>query len=302
MAFEIFRRAQVEVAVLEVGLGGRLDATNVVTPAAAVITAVDFDHEQYLGNTLEAIAAEKAGVIKAGRPVVLGRNPAAVVDVVRTTAARVGAPVIYAAQDVAVDARLVDGLTTVTLRTPAADYREVRLALRGRHQIDNAVTAVRALETLRAEAAMAVSDEAIRTGLEEVSWPGRLEPRTWRGADLLLDGAHNPAGARALSAYLDEAFGRRLPMLVGVMADKAVDALLGALAGAASEWVFTAVDSPRAAKATDLLAAAARVAPDVPATASGRPMEALAAIIAGPGPVIIAGSLYLCGEIREGIS
>jgi dihydrofolate synthase/folylpolyglutamate synthase len=302
MAFEIFRRADVDVAVLEVGLGGRLDATNVVTPVASVITAVDFDHEQYLGHTLEAIAAEKAGIIKAGRPVVLGRNPAAVVEVVRRRAVAVGAALIEAADDVQSDARVVDGLTTVTLHTPVAEYLDVRLALRGRHQIDNAVTAVRALETLRVEAGLTVSDEAIRTGLEAVSWPGRLELRTWRGADLLLDGAHNPAGARALAAYLRETYGRRVPMLVGIMADKAVEALLGALSDAASQWVFTAVDSPRAASPTDLLAAAARVAPDVPATASGHPMAALAALVPGPGPVVIAGSLYLCGEIREGIS
>ncbi|HEY6356663.1 MAG TPA: folylpolyglutamate synthase/dihydrofolate synthase family protein [Vicinamibacterales bacterium] len=302
IAFEVFRRQRVEVAVLEVGLGGRLDATNVVSPIGAIITAIDLDHEQYLGTSLEAIAAEKAGVIKAGRLVVLGRNPAAVQGVVRSTAASVAAPLIYAPDDVALDAALVNGRTTATIVTPRGRYDGVRLALRGRHQLDNAVTAVRFLEAISETQAISIPAEAIRAGLEEAEWPARLEIRSWRGAEIVIDGAHNPAGARALVEYLRETYGRRLPMVVGAMRDKAIDALVDALAGSASRFVFTAVDSPRAAPAADLAAVAARVVPHVPAVAGGAPMAALATALESPGPIVVAGSLYLCGEILSGIS
>jgi dihydrofolate synthase/folylpolyglutamate synthase len=302
VAFEVFRRRSVEIAVLEVGLGGRLDATNVVTPIGAMVTAIDLDHEEHLGHSLEAIAAEKAGVIKAGRLVVLGRNPAAVRDVVRSTAQAVGAPFVYAPDDVAVDVDLASGRTIATIATPRARYDAVRLALRGRHQIDNAVTAIRFLEEIAGAHEVGISADAIRTGLEDVTWPARLEIRSWRGTDILIDGAHNPAGARALVAYLGEVYGRRLPMVVGAMRDKAVDALVDALSSAASRFVFTSVDSPRAAPAEDLAAVAARVAPHVPAIVGGAPMAALMSAVDGPGPVVVAGSLYLCGEILAGIS
>jgi dihydrofolate synthase/folylpolyglutamate synthase len=302
VAFEIFRRRGVEIAVLEVGLGGRLDATNVVTPLGAIVTAIDFDHEQYLGHSLEAIATEKAGVIKAGRPAVLGRNADAVRGVVQSIARSVGAPFTYAPDNVAVEGDLVDGRSIATISTPRARYELVRLALRGRHQIDNAVTAVRFLEAISGTHDVSLTADAIRAGLEAAEWPARLDIRSWRGMDIVIDGAHNPAGARALVAYLDEAYGRPLPMVVGAMRDKAVDALIDALSGAAARFIFTSVDSPRAAPAADLAAVAARVAPEVPAIAGGPPMAALTDLVDGPGPVVVAGSLYLCGEILAGIS
>jgi dihydrofolate synthase/folylpolyglutamate synthase len=298
VALEIFRRRHIDIAVLEVGLGGRLDATNVVTPIAATITAIDLDHQQYLGDTIEAIAAEKAGVIKPGRPVVLGRNPQAAITVVRATAQRVGAPFVYAPDGVSTRDHLIDGRTMVTLTTPRASFPDVLLAFRGRHQVENAVTAVRLLETIELD----VPHGAIRAGLEQAAWPARLELRTWRGGWVLIDGAHNPAGARALAAYLDEAYGRPLPMVVGVMGDKAVDEIIRALAPAASRFVFTAASSARAASPDSLVEAAARVAPGVPAIAGGRPLDALDAAADGDATVVVAGSLYLCGEIREGIS
>jgi dihydrofolate synthase/folylpolyglutamate synthase len=302
VAFEIFRRRGVEIAVLEVGLGGRLDATNVVVPIGAMITAIDFDHEQYLGHSLDAIATEKAGVIKAGRPVVLGRNVDTVREVIRSRAQAVGAPLTYAPDDVTVDVDLVNGRSIVTIATPTARYDLVRLALRGRHQIDNAVTAVRFLEALSANHEVRLDANAIRAGLEGAEWPARLDIRSWRGQDLVIDGAHNPAGARALVAYLREVHGHPLPMVVGAMRDKAVVALVSTLAEAASRFVFTSVDGPRAAPAVDLATIAAEVAPQVPAMAGGAPMAALTSLVEGPGPVVVAGSLYLCGEILAGIS
>jgi dihydrofolate synthase/folylpolyglutamate synthase len=305
VACDSFRRREVQVAVLEVGLGGRLDATNIVTPEAAAITAIDFDHEQYLGHTLEAIAGEKAGVIKAGRPAVLGRNPDDVRAVIRAYAADVHAPLIYAPDETTVGAQMQDGQTVATIVTPQRRYADVRLALRGRHQIDNAVTAMRTLEAM---GAIDVPADAVRIGLQEAEWPARLELRTWRDNEILIDGAHNPAGARALVEYLGEAYGQRLPLVVGAMREKAIDAVIATLAGAASAFVFTAADSPRAATAADLVEIARRVAPGVPAHAGGSPIDAVSAAldIAGtmvrPGPVVVAGSLYLCGEIRTRIS
>src|SRR5262245_29820813 len=148
VALEAFRRARIDVAVVEVGLGGRLDATNVISPMGVAITSVDFDHEQYLGHTLEAIAREKAGVIKSGGFVVLGQNPPDVRRVVEEAAIEKGADLVPAADGVMVDARLEDGRTQVRLRTARADYGSLVLALRGRHQIGNAVIAVRMLEEL----------------------------------------------------------------------------------------------------------------------------------------------------------
>ena len=149
MAFEMFRRAEVEVAVIEVGLGGRFDATNVITPVAGAITTIGMDHQQHLGSTLEAIATEKAGIIKRGMPVVTGDLPPPAMEVVRRVAEERGAQLIEAARDVHVDASMEDGRARVSLRTPSFAYGPVTLALRGAHQIGNAVLAVRLLEVAR---------------------------------------------------------------------------------------------------------------------------------------------------------
>jgi dihydrofolate synthase/folylpolyglutamate synthase len=302
LALEAFREARVDVAVLEVGLGGRLDATNVVASTAVAITAVDFDHEAYLGHTLEAIAGEKAGVIKPGGLTVLAENPPAVREVVTRVCATERAQLVYAPDGVAVDAAMTDGRTVATIRTPRGSYAQVRLGLRGRHQIANAVAATRLLEELAAAGRFPVPAAAIRTGLEDVVWPGRLEWRQWRGHDVLIDGAHNPAGARALAAYVQEAFGRRLPCVVGAMGDKHVAGMLAALAPIASCFVCTAASSRRAALPEDVAAVARSAAPAIPVHAVASPIEALAAAADRGQPVIVAGSLYLAGEIRAKLS
>jgi dihydrofolate synthase/folylpolyglutamate synthase len=306
LALDAFRDARVDVAVLEVGLGGRLDATNAVDSIGVAITSVDFDHEIYLGHTLEAIAGEKAGVIKPQGLVVLGENAPVVREVVDAVARSQGARLTYAPGDVTADARMVDGRTVVALRTPRTDYGEVRLGLRGRHQIANAVVAARLLEELAADGRLNVKAEDIRTALEAVQWPGRLELRQFRGHDVLIDGAHNPAGARALAAYLHETYGRPLPIVVGAMSDKHVAEMLAALAPAASRFICTAVDSPRAAPATDIAAIARAAVSDRSAAESvvavTPPIAALEAAVALGSPVVVAGSLYLAGELRARLS
>ncbi len=302
MALEAFRDAHVDVAVLEVGLGGRLDATNAVQSIAVAITAVDFDHEAYLGHTLEAIAGEKAGVIKPGGLAVLGENPEMVRNVVARVSAALHARLVYAPDGVTTDAAMTAGRLVATIRTPRATYDEVRLGLRGRHQLTNAVVATRLLEELAAGGRFTIPAAAIRTGLEDVSWPGRLESVRWRGHDVLIDGAHNPAGARALAAYVREVFGGRLPCVVGAMGDKHVAEMLTALAPVASSFVCTAANSRRAATPAEVAAAARRVAPAIAAETASSPMEAVALAAGRGNPVVVAGSLYLAGEIRAKLS
>ncbi|HUF47912.1 MAG TPA: folylpolyglutamate synthase/dihydrofolate synthase family protein [Vicinamibacterales bacterium] len=300
-ALEIFRTAQVDVAVIEVGLGGRLDATNVVEPIAGAITAIDFDHMAELGHRLEDIAREKAGIVRPGIPIVLGRNRPAARDAVAAACEAAGAHLVDADASTEVESRLVDGRTILRLRTPHAHHENVQLALRGRHQIDNAVTAVRLLEEWPALAG-GIGEAAIRVGLEQTVWPARLELLHWQGQPVLLDAAHNPAGARALVSYLGDAFGRRLPLVVGIMRDKAIDEMLRVLAPAASRFVLTAADTPRAASATELSEQARRVCPDVPQVVAANPVDALARAASAGSPVVVAGSLYLVGEIRPWLS
>ena len=300
-ALDIFREAAVDVAVLEVGLGGRLDATNVVAPAAVAITSIDFDHEQYLGHTLTAIATEKAGVIKSGAPAVLARNPDEVRRLVETICRERDAPFVYAPDGVAVEAAMIEGRARLALETPVRKYAPMDLALRGRHQIDNAITATRVLEILT-RTFPRVTEPAIRAALTDVVWPARLELLTANGRPVLIDGAHNPAGARALASYLHEVYARPLPIIVGVMADKQVDAIVSALAPQASTLVCTAVSSPRAMSVDRLADAAARLAPSTPVRAITPPAAALQFAQSLDSPVVVAGSLYLAGEIRGAIA
>jgi len=301
-AFEVFRGAHLDLAVLEVGLGGRLDATNVVSPIGVGITAIDFDHESYLGSTIEAIAAEKAGIIKPGIAAVLGNNPEPVRRVVLERCQDEGAEFIYAPDGVEIEVQVVNGLSRVRLKTPDADYGTVTLALRGRHQIENAVTAVRLLETLARRGGLPVGADAIRTALTDVEWPARLECRQWRGIDVLIDGAHNPAGARALAAYVEEVFPHRVPVVLGVMADKKIEAMASAFDSIASVIVCTAPASPRAERPESLARRVREVLPRREVIVCERPLDAVPAAAGRGTPVIVAGSLYLAGEVRAELS
>jgi dihydrofolate synthase/folylpolyglutamate synthase len=306
LALEAFRDAKVDVVVLEVGLGGRLDATNAVTPVLSVITSIDMDHQQYLGNSIEQIAAEKAGIIKSGVSTVLGSNTDQVRAVIRHVAAAQDAPLVYAPDGVDARAELIDGITLATLTTPAGRMGPLRLGLRGRHQVDNAITALCALETLDAGGRLRVPAAARQAALERVEWPARLELRQWRhqgvSHDVLIDGAHNPAGAQALARYLIEAFDRPLPVVFGAMQDKDVDGLVHALAPRASLFICTAAESPRAAQPEVLAARVHHAAPHLTVHTASTPGAALAIAAASGQPIVVAGSLYLAGEIRELLS
>jgi dihydrofolate synthase/folylpolyglutamate synthase len=282
MAFLAFREARVQWAVLEVGMGGRLDATNVVQPELCVITPVDLDHERYLGRGIESIAAEKAGIIKPGAPVVLGKQREEAERVLLEAASRAGVPVVRSAEwpveDLAIHARG----SVFSCR----DYR-ITCGLPGRHQVDNALTALAALDRL------GVPRGAIERGLAAAQWPGRLEYLD--GApQILLDGAHNPAGTRALAEYIEEfCTGRRITLIYGAMRDKAVEESAGILFPLCKEVILTAPRQARAVRPEALRDLAAhprcRTAPGV--------AEALE-MAAGADLVLVTGSLFLVGEAR----
>jgi dihydrofolate synthase/folylpolyglutamate synthase len=297
MACELFRNRNVEVAVFEVGLGGRLDSTNVVSPVATAITSIDLDHQAFLGSTLAEIAYEKAGIIKPGVPVVLGDAGEETTAVVERVCREQGAPLVHAHEGV--DMRVTprsDGWLSLDLTTPTRSYGSLTLGLRGRHQARNAVTAVRLLEQLD----VVVPEAAIAAGLEKVAWPGRLDlVQVSPQLSLLLDSAHNPSGAAALAAYLAEFHRARLPIVFGAMQDKDAEGMLRVLRPQASAFVLTAPDMARAASADGLLALAARVAPDVPTHLAASPAAALQCAWAHAPLVCVTGSIFLVGEILD---
>lgn len=292
-AFELFRRGAVEIAVLEVGLGGRLDSTNVVTPISAAITSIDFDHQAQLGNTLASIAREKAGVIKPGVPVVCGPVPAEAEAVIREVAETQHANVISAPQEVTVRTH-EDGSHDFALRSRTIE--RVRLALHGRHQVDNAVVVICLLDALNA-AGLHVDDDAIRAGLSEVAWPGRLEHVNVRGVDMLLDAAHNPAGARALASYLREIGWTDCVLVFGAMQDKDVAAMLAELAPLCRRIICTTAPTLRAHDATELARIAASVT-NVPVDMVSSPEAAVGIARDAGGRVVVAGSIFLLGPLR----
>jgi len=295
IAFEIFRRRSVDVAVIEVGLGGRLDATNVLHPVATAITSIGFDHEQYLGHSLGAIAREKAGIVKPAVPVVVGEMPAEAFDAIRAQAALVNAPLVRAREGV--DVRVVDRESgRITMRTPAADYGELKLALRGAHQIENAIVAVRLLE-VGAKVGLAVPSAAIARGLSEVRWPGRLELRTFPdGRSAILDAAHNPEGAAALASYLAAVRSAPLPIVFAAMRDKNVAEILRTLAPVASLFVLTRASTARSADPAALESIARRQAPDTAAVAAPTLASALARAWEASPTIVVAGSIFLLGD------
>jgi dihydrofolate synthase/folylpolyglutamate synthase len=279
-AFVLFRVAGVEVAALEVGLGGRLDATNIVSPVAAAITSIDFDHQEQLGDTIESIAREKAGVIKPGIPVVCGPVPPAAERVIRGACEAVGAALILA-----------------PLELPAG-FEGLEPALPGAHQRVNASVAVSLLRELDARG-VHTDDAAIRTGVEEVDWPGRLEAFDVEGTRVLLDAAHNAAGARALCAYLLEIGWTDCAIVFGAMRDKDAATMIAELEPACDVLVCTTAPHPRAAAASELAAIASRAAPQLKVEAVPDPAAALARARALAPRVVAAGSIFLIGPLRD---
>jgi dihydrofolate synthase/folylpolyglutamate synthase len=280
-AFDLFREAGVEIAVLEVGLGGRLDATNVAHPFVTAVTSIGFDHQAQLGNTLESIAFEKAGIIRPGVPVICGDLPAEADGVITRICRERNAPLIRASACADLDRWI--GSTT--------------LALAGRHQRGNAAVAACVLRSVD-QAGVRVPDAAIRAGLTEVSWPSRLERFRYRSADVLLDAAHNPDGARALAAYLDETGWTGCALVFGAMRDKAVAEMLEALSSACAALICTTASSPRAMTAESIAAIAALPHATWAISAVADPADALEQAAHDFPRVVVAGSIFLTGPVR----
>ena len=300
VAFELFRRAAIEVGVIEVGLGGRFDATNVISPVAGAITTIDFDHQQHLGHTLEAIAFEKAGIIKPGMTIVLGALVPPARDVIARAAAERGATLVESAIDSHCTAEMTGGRARVTIETPQATYGPVTLGLRGAHQAQNAVVAVRLLESA-AERGVRISRAAIEQGLTDAEWPARLELiRLDEGHQVLLDAAHNPEGARALAAYLQRWHPERPPLVIGVMRDKNVQDIIGTLLPHVSSVIATAAPTPRAIPADDL-ARHLRAAGATDVRAESDAERAIDLALTHAPLVLVAGSIFLAGAVRDGL-
>ncbi|MDQ2853818.1 MAG: Mur ligase family protein [Chloroflexota bacterium] len=308
-AFVELTRAGVDVALVEIGLGGRLDATNVLDAGVAAITNVQHDHERLLGPTLAAIGAEKAAIIKRGNLAVTGARGRGLVPILERCAA-VGAPLRRsgARQPYQVQVRdsSWDGLL-IDATTPAWQMHGVRVGLLGSHQAANAGVALALLDALIEDAArrgaeLRVDEAAIRQGLAAAQWSGRLEllADTTFGR-ILLDGAHNPAGARALARALGELGMRRFPMVFGATRGKRVSAVLRALAPLEPRPIFTRVQEGSAMAPADLLRRWRRFT-DQPAHVASTPDEALRLATSlrrtPEQPMLVAGSLYLVGAVR----
>lgn len=299
LAFEHFRRHNVNVAVIEVGMGGRLDATNVLHPLIAVITRIGLDHIQYLGGTIEEIAAEKAGIVKNGRPVVCGATPDAARDIIQRTARERGARFVDAAACVGVR-RVAQDITgqKVSISSSDAEYGTVSMSLLGKHQLENIATAVAAVETLAACSPLAVPPETLRRGLAATQWPGRLQVLLEQ-PPVILDGAHNPDGAHALAATLKDLFKKRpIGLVWGMCEDKDTLGFAKALGGVVRRCWTVPIDTERSL-APGKLAALARSEgwETTTATVADALREAQAWARAHGGAVCIAGSLFLAGEV-----
>jgi dihydrofolate synthase/folylpolyglutamate synthase len=302
-AFVHFARAGAEFVVLEVGMGGRLDATNVTEPRVAVITPIDLDHQEYLGSTLAQIAGEKAGVIKRGRPVVSNLPHPEAAEVIRRRCAELAAPSVELARDCEITHLLSHhGRYAFDLAIGAESFPGLTSPLLGRFQVDNAATAVAAAAQLRDAGMPGITPHAIQEGLKQTAWPCRLE--TICAAPLfLLDGAHNPAGAKEIAGFIREHLaGRKLRLVYGSMKDKAVKEITNLLWPLADEVFLTEPHHARAASPAEILALAGSRPKVMVVEPSAAQAVARALAASAPDDVVLAaGSLFLVGEIKKGV-
>ena len=301
IAFEYFARERVDFAVFEVGLGGRLDATNILSPAVTIITRIDFDHENFLGHSLREIAAEKAGILKHGVPVVLAEQVPEVREVILARAKDLGCSVIKPSKVFRVDRESIHngGVRAHVIEVAFGKVFEIVPGLPGRFQFQNALNAVASARLLQ-DRGFQISDEAISRGVAETVWPGRLE-KLQSAPDVYLDGAHNPGAARELAHFLQQNFSaRKVWMIYAALRDKAVDEVAGLLFPHAAEVILTAPNTSRAISAAQLAEVAGHhathftVIPD-----AERAFEHALAQAVPQDAIFITGSLYLVGQLRH---
>jgi dihydrofolate synthase / folylpolyglutamate synthase len=282
MALEWFVGQQCDIVIWETGLGGRLDATNIVTPLASVITNIDLDHQQWLGDSLDKIAAEKAGIIKSRIPVVTAAEPGKGLEIIEGTASLLQSRVEV------VTRKEADNLSLLGIHLPlSGDYQKL-----------NAATALTTVNVVSSH--IPVSMDLIRAGLGQVQWPGRMQTvKTNRGQTVLLDGAHNPGGARLLAEHLRASFPQgNLDLVLGILGDKDTAAIARALAPLASRIFLPPVKSERALAPADLLILCRGSNPQAEVHVTSSLQDALA--LSEPSAIlVITGSLYLIGEAME---
>lgn len=290
MAFLHFARCGIDLAIVEVGLGGRLDATNVLDPEVAIVTSIGLDHQEFLGATLASVAREKAGIIKPGRPVIVGNVPPEAQEVLGEVAAARHALMYRSGRDFS-----VSGTTPFRFIGMGHDVADLRPALRGSYQRDNAATAIAAV--LQLQRTYPVAIEAIRLGLEAVRWPGRLDV-VQESPLVVLDGAHNLDGIAALAAELPAIVGgRAVHLLFGVMRDKQWRPMVEAIAPCVSSATLTRVRPPRG-EAPELLAQA--FSRHCPVRVTPQPLaafESLLGSVTDRESIVVTGSLFLVGAI-----
>lgn len=301
LAFDHFANVGVEIGVFEVGLGGRLDATNILRPEVSVITRVDFDHENFLGHSLGEIAGEKAGIVKAGVPLVMADQREESRAAILRKAESVGASVRDMAADFQPESVVMEegSVRASVLEKSTGKRFHIAPALRGRFQLGNAISAIAVAEILRQRGA-AISDEAVEQGIAKTVWPGRIE-KLGSKPDVYLDGAHNPSAARELARFLAENYGgKRVTLLFAAMRDKAVDEIAGILFPHASEVIFTQPKISRAISAAQLAEMAREYAAKFRVITSAEEAFDVTLQRAGPDDAIfVTGSLYLVGELRH---
>lgn len=291
VAFQHFAAEGVDVAVVEVGLGGRLDATNVVDPAVTVISSVGIDHTAQLGPDLASIASEKAGIIKPGRPVVVGALPREAMRVIRSLAADRAAPLL----ELETDFRMAEQDGALSWSQGAHAYRELAVALAGGHQLQNASVAIAAVHQLPLE--LRPGYEAIRAGLSQVRHAGRLETLA---PGVVVDCAHNGESAARLADWLQarpRTAGQRRTLLLGMSADKDPRSVVVCLAPHIDRVLTTHCSHPRALSAGDL--AEQIIGVDLPVLPAGPIEQALPLARSGGDDVVVAGSVFLAGAVRD---
>ncbi len=299
LAFAAFARVPVDIAVIEVGLGGRLDATNVILPDVALITRIGYDHMAILGSTLAAIAREKAGIVKPGRPVVSAPQEPEATRVIEAVAQERGAPLWLGGRDW----QVTGTWRRFAFHAPGWELADLALALRGSHQVENAGVALASLPWLvRVE--MVVPESAIRHGLATTVWPGRLELLR-ENPSVVVDGAHNRESAQRLAEAVYESFRwRRLWLVLGIMRDKEIERIVAALAPLADALFAVEGFAPRAASAERLLAAWAASTVGKPAASYRSVEDALRAALEQADPadlVLVTGSLSMVAAAREAL-
>ena len=298
IALHAFVEARVELAILETGLGGRLDATTAAKAEIAAITRIDLDHQKYLGETLSEIAAEKAAIIHAGSRVVALRQTHEAEQAITGRCKQVGVEPVWTTQDISVkrERELLPRLIA-TFVTPKRSYADVLLmGMLGEHQIENASVAISIAESLE-ETGMPVTSESIISGLGNTRHPGRLEHID----GFLLDGAHNPGGAHALRVYLDESVTVPITMIFGSMDDKSVEQIASILFPKADQLILTTAKNSRAIAAEKLFELTLGRVDERHVFVTGTPAEAVGKALelsTDEGTIVVTGSLYLVGEIK----